>query len=79
MTSQITGVSIVLLSRLFRRRSKKTQMLRVTGLCEGNAPVTGGFPLRKASDAENVSICHHGRRQMGTPIPLYPSLMDTDL
>ena len=29
-----------LLKRLFRRRSKKTSKLRVTGLCEGNYPVT---------------------------------------
>ena len=28
-----------LLKRLFRRRSKKTSKLRVTGLCEGNSPV----------------------------------------
>ena len=27
-----------LLNRLFRRRSKKTSMLRVTGLCVGNSP-----------------------------------------
>ena len=33
-----------LLNRLFRRRSKKTSKLRVTGLCEGNSPVTGEFP-----------------------------------
>ena len=32
-----------LLSRLFRRRPKKASKLRVTGLCEGNPPVTGGF------------------------------------
>ena len=30
-----------LLNRLFRRRSKKTQKLRVTGLCEGNSPGAG--------------------------------------
>ena len=30
-----------LLNRLFRRRSKETSKLRVTGLCEGNSPVTG--------------------------------------
>ena len=30
-----------LLSRLFRRKSKKIAKLRVTGLCEGNSPVTG--------------------------------------
>ena len=28
-----------LLNRLFRRRSKKTSMLRVSGLCVGNSPV----------------------------------------
>ena len=35
-----------LLSRLFMRRSKKTPKLRVTGLCEGNSPMTGEFPAR---------------------------------
>ena len=45
-----------LLFRLFRRRSKKTSKLRVTGLCEGNPPVTGEFPSQRASDAEKVSI-----------------------
>ena len=33
-----------LLNRLFRRRLKKTLKLRVTGLCEGNSPVTDEFP-----------------------------------
>ena len=41
-----------LLSRLFRRRSKKASKLRVTDVCEGNPPVTGGFPSQRASDAE---------------------------
>ena len=45
-----------LLNRLFRRRSKKTSKLRVTGLCAGNSPVTGEFPAQMASNAENVSI-----------------------
>ena len=51
-----------LLNRLFRRRSKKISELRVTGLCEGNSPVTGEFPAQSASNAENVSIWwrHHG-------------------
>ena len=35
-----------LLNSLFRRRSKKTSKLRVTGLCEGNSPVTGVFPAQ---------------------------------
>ena len=33
-----------LLNRLFRRRSKKTSKLRVTGLCAGNSPGTDEFP-----------------------------------
>ena len=51
-----------LLSRLFRRRSKKTSKLRVTGLCEGNSPVTCEFPAQRASNAKNVAIWwrHHG-------------------
>ena len=50
-----------LLNRSFRRRSKKTSKLRVTGLCEGNSPETGEFPAQMASNAENVSIWwrHH--------------------
>ena len=43
------GVSIhrrldCLLKRLFKRRSKKTSKLRVTGLCEGNSPVSVNSP-----------------------------------
>ena len=51
-----------LLNRLFRRRSKKTSKLRVTGLCAGNSPGAGEFPAQMASNAENVSIWwrHHG-------------------
>ena len=50
-----------LLKRLFRRRSKKTSKLRVTGLCAGNSPVTGEFHAQMASNAENVPIWwrHH--------------------
>ena len=61
------GVSIhqphdCLLNRLlFRRRSKKTSKLRVTGLCAGNSPMTGEFPLQRVGQAEDVSIWwrHH--------------------
>ena len=51
-----------LLNGLFRCRLKKTSKPRVTGLCDGNSPVTGEFPVQRASDAENVSISwrHHG-------------------
>ena len=45
-----------LLNRLFRRRSKKTSKLRVTGFCVRNSPVTGEFPAQMASNAKNVSI-----------------------
>ena len=50
-----------LLNRLFRRKSRKTSKLRVTGLCAGNSPGTGEFPAQMASYAENVSIWwrHH--------------------
>ena len=50
-----------LINRLFRRRSKKTSKLRVTGLCAWNSPGTGEFPAQMASNAENVSIWwrHH--------------------
>ena len=50
-----------LLKRLFRHRSKETSLLRVTGLCVGNSPVTSEFPAQRASNAENVSIWwrHH--------------------
>ena len=48
-------------NRVFRRRSKETSKLRVTGLCAGNSPETGEFPAQMASNAEKVSIWwrHH--------------------
>ena len=50
-----------LLNLLFRRRSKKTSKLRVTGLCAWNSLVTGEVPAQMDSYAENVSIWwrHH--------------------
>ena len=63
-----------LLKSLFRVRSKKTWKLRVTGLCEGNPPVTGGFPLQTASDAENVSIWwRHFKAAKPAPVSLQRS------
>ena len=44
-----------LLSRLIRRKSKKTPKFRVTGLCAGNSPETSEFPTQRASNAEKVS------------------------
>ena len=56
-----------LLNDIFRRRSKKTSKLRVTGLCAGNSPMTGEFPAQMASNAENVSIWwrHHAAWMVG--------------
>ena len=67
MASQISGVSIVCSTVCWECRSKKTPKLRVTGLCDGNPPVTGEFPPQKASNAENVSIWwrHHGSLRHG--------------
>ena len=55
MASQITSHDCSL-KQLFRRRSKKTPKLRVTGLCAGISPVTRKFPAQRASYAENVSF-----------------------
>ena len=61
VASQISSLTIVFINRLFSRRLKKTSKLTVTGLCEGNSPVTGQFAAQMVSNAENVSIWwrHH--------------------
>ena len=61
MNNEHDGVSndqphACLLKRLFKRRSKKTSKLRVTGLCAGNSRVAGEFSAQRAGNAENVSI-----------------------
>ena len=63
MASQITSLTVVYLTVYSKRWSKKTSKLRVTGLCEGNSPVSGEFPAQMASNAENVSIWwrHHDK------------------
>ena len=48
-----------LLSCLFKRWSKKSSKLHVTGLCEGNPLVTGGFPSQRASNMENHECILH--------------------
>ena len=64
-----------ILYRLFRRRSKKTSKLRVTGLCVGNSPETGEFTAQMTSNAENVSTWwrHHMKTRSG------PVLVVTDI
>ena len=72
-----------LFNHLFRRSQKKTSNHRVTGLCEGNSPVTSEFPAQRASNAENVSTWwrHHAKCLFGnnpsiTPCAsLYPWLL----
>ena len=66
MASQITSLTIVYPTHLFRCRSKKTSKLHVTGLCVGNSPVTSELPAQMASNAENVSIwwCRHASAGM---------------
>ena len=55
-----------LLNPLFRRRSKKTTKLHVSGLCKGNSPVTRQLPAQRASGVEKVSIWwrHHVTNDM---------------
>ena len=72
-----------LLNRLFRRRSNKISKLRVTGLCEGNPPATGGFPAQRSSNAkdsnaEGSTWRHHvsGIHQLSSKLfswSIYPS------
>ena len=59
MASQITSLTIVYSTIYSRSRSKKPSKLRVTGLCEGNSPVTGEFPAKKARTAEHVWWRHN--------------------
>ena len=59
---------------LLDQRSKKTPKLRVTGLCAGNSPVTGEFPVQRASNAENVSIWWRDHVMAWRPIRGKPHL-----
>ena len=52
MAFQITGVSIVCTTVCSGADQMKTSKPCVTGLCERNPPVTGGFPSQRASNAK---------------------------
>ena len=63
-----------LLNRLFRRRSKKTSKLRVTGLCEGNSPGPMNSPHKgpvrwrhHASRVGLVFCSHHTEPNLSLP------------
>ena len=53
MASQITSLTIVYSTFYSGADQRK---LHITGLCEGNSPVTVEFPAQRASNAENLSI-----------------------
>ena len=65
MAPQITSLTVVYSTVYSSPDKKKTSKLRVTGLCLGNSPVTGEFPVQRVSNAENVSIWwrHHDIRK----------------
>ena len=54
IASQISSLTIVCSTVYSDADKRKHQKLRVTGLYEGNSPVTGEFPAQMASNAENV-------------------------
>ena len=56
MASEITSLTVVYATVYESRRLKKTSMLRITCLCEGNSLVTGELPAQRTSNAKNVSI-----------------------
>ena len=49
-------VSQLLTQPIVQAQIKENTKLHITGLCEGNSPVTGEFPVQRASNVENVSI-----------------------
>ena len=61
MASQITSLTIVNSTVYSVADQRKHQSPRIIGLCEGNSPGTGEFPVQRASNAENASIWwrHH--------------------
>ena len=78
-----------LLNRLFRRRSKKTSKLRVTGYYGEIVPVTGELPAQRASNTGNASIwwrhhvlkrCiqHHPCQWLGSIRPQFMKSQETD-
>ena len=77
VTSQITGVSIVLSSIFSGADQRKHQSSASLAFVRGNPLVTDGFPLRSVDNAENVSIWwrHHDSLSCEyslTPAPPHP-------
>ena len=61
IASQITSLTSVYSTVYSGADQRQTSKPRVTGLCSGNSPVTGEFPVQMASNAEKCSIWwrHH--------------------
>ena len=78
MASQITSLAIVYSSVYSGAISEKTSKLRVTGLREGNPPVTGEFPAQRDSNAEMLPfddvIMDHDYLMTWSWLPLFPSM-----
>ena len=64
MASQVTSLTVVYSTVYSGADQRQTSKLSVTGLYEGNSPVTGEFPTQRTSNAENVFIWwrHHDIR-----------------
>ena len=61
IVSQITGNLTVCPTLCSGYQQSKHQRSTLLALCEGNPPVTGGFPSQRASNAESVFMpwcCH---------------------
>ena len=73
MASQISSISIVCsaicsgtdIKKKKKKKKKTTSKPSVTGLCDGNPPVTSGLSSKRASNIEKVSIwwCYNARKQ----------------
>ena len=65
MASQITGVSVVCSTVYWGADQRKHQNPVPLAFCEGNPPVTCGFPSQRANHAETISIWwrHHAWRE----------------
>ena len=61
-----------LFKTMFRQTSKQHQSPALLALCEGNPPVTGGFPSQRASNAESISISWSHFNQEWSPIRIPP-------
>ena len=62
----------------FRITLKKNQRSTLLALCEGNPPVTGGFPSQWTSNAESVSISSRYHMKMPCHISTYSSVAIAD-